>query len=186
MINVTELRSGVLFSDQGQTFIVVTYEHVKQGRGSGNVKLKARNVKTGATVEKSFMTGARVDDVSVEKKKASFLYSDAENAVFMDDDTFEQFEVPKKVLGESAKFLKEGMPGAVQVVNDEVVAVDLPKSVELKVTMAGAGIKGNSVSNVWKKAELENGISVDVPLFIKDGDMIRIDTREGTYMERVK
>lgn len=186
MINVTELRSGVLFSDQGQIFIVLTYEHVKQGRGSGNIKVKARNVKTGATIEKSFMTGARVDDVTAEKKKASFLYDDVENAVFMDDETYEQFEVPKKVLGESAKFLKESMPATVQLVNDEVVAVDLPKSVELKVTMAGAGIKGNSVSNVWKKAELENGIQVDVPLFIKDGDMIRVDTRTGAYMERVK
>ncbi len=186
MINVTELRNGVLFEEGGQLFVVLSYEHVKQGRGSGNIKVKVRNIRSGATVERSFITGARVQEVSTEKRKGTYLYESGDAIVFMDSSTFDQFEVSKKLLGDSAKFLKEGMEATIQLVNDEPVAVEIPKSVELKVTTAGAGIRGNSVSNVWKKAQLENGVEVDVPLFIKDGDIVKVDTRTGAYVERVK
>lgn len=186
MINVTELRNGIIFEEQGQIFLVLTYEHMKQGRGSGNIKVKVRNIKTGATVEKSYITGARVQDVQTEKKQAAYLYASGENVVFMDNATYEQFEIPKRTIGEAVKFLKEGISVQLQLVNNEPVTVELPKSVEFTVTEAGAGIRGDSVSNVWKKATLENGLQVDVPLFIKDGDKVKVDTRNGQYMERVK
>lgn len=186
MINVTELRSGVIFEDDGNLYEVLTYEHVKQARSSGNIKVKVRNLKTGSTVEKSYITGARVQDVLTQQKKAAYLYADQDHIVFMDNETYEQFELPRTLIGEGSKFLKEGMVVTIKILNSEPVSVDMSKNVELKVTTAGAGIRGNSVSNVWKKAELENGMAVDVPLFIKDGDMIRVDTRTGQYIERVK
>lgn len=185
MINVTELRSGKIFEDEG-LWEVLTYEHIKTGRGGGNVKVKARNVRTGTTVEKSFQTGARVQDISTEKKKAAFLYVSGDDVVFMDNENYEQFEIPKKVIGDSAKFLKEGAEAVLQLFDGEVLGVELPKNLEFVVSDGGVGIKGDSVSNVWKKAILENGIEVDVPLFIKTGDKVRVDTRTGQYIERVK
>lgn len=186
MLNVTELRNGTIFEERGDVFQVLSYEHMKQGRGSGNIKVKARNLKTGATIEKSFITGARVEEVFTEKKQAQYLYETGENIVFMDNETFEQFEVPKRIVGDQAKFLKEGILVQLQVLDDEPLTAELPKNVVYSVTDAGAGVRGDSVSNVWKKATLENGMQVDVPLFIKDGDNVRVDTRNGQYVERVK
>lgn len=186
MINVNELRSGVIFEDDGQVWQVLTYEHIKTGRGSGNIKVKARNLRTGSTIEKSFITSARVQDVNTEKRKAAYLYISGDNIVFMDNESYEQFEIPKKLLGRQADFLKEGMEAQVQMLNGEALTVDLPNNAEYVVSSAGASVKGNSVSNVWKKATLENGVQVDVPLFIKDGDKVKIDTRTGEYVERVK
>lgn len=192
-LNVNDLRNGTFFKEGKEIFLVVTYEHVKTGRGSGNIKLKVRNVRSGAVVEKSFITGARVDEANVEKKKAQFLYRDADTYSFMDPVSFEQFTVSTAVLGDQVKFLKDGLE-VILIVSDpdligadeEVLGLELPLSLNYTVSETGPGEKGNTVSNVYKEATLDNGLVVKVPMFIDVGERVKIDTRSGEYVERVK
>ncbi len=185
-LNVNELRNGTFFKEGKDIFLVVTYEHMKTGRGSGNIKLKIRNIRTGAIVEKSFITGARVDEADVEKKKAQFLYRDGDIYSFMDPISFEQFTVSSQVLGLQAKFLKDGLDVILIVSEEEVLGLELPMSLIYTVSETGPGEKGNTVSNVFKEATLDNGLVVKVPMFMKIGEKIKVDTRSGEYVERVK
>lgn len=186
MINVNDLRNGTIFSDDGQLFQVITFEHIKMGRGSGNIKLKVRNLKTGSIVEKSFITGARVDSANVEKKKAQYLYHDGEAFNFMDPVTFEQFPLPASILGESAKYLKEGLEVTLIVSGDEALGIELPNAVVYEIKETGPEEKGNTVSNVYKEAVLDNDLIVKVPMFMSAGEKVKVDTRTGSYVERVK
>lgn len=186
MLNVTDLRSGAVFTEDNQILQVITYEHIKMGRGSGTIKLKVRNLKTGSVTEKSFITGARVAEADVEKKKTQFLYRDGENFYFMDSLNFEQFPLYQQIVGEQAKFLKEGLEVVLLVSGDQALGLELSNSIIYEVTETGPGEKGNSVSNVYKDAVLDNGMQVKVPMFMKNGDKIKVDTRTGQYVERVK
>lgn len=185
-LNVTELRNGAVFKESGQLLQVLTYEHVKMGRGSGTIKVKVRNLKSGSIVEKSFTTGARVEEAQIEKRKAQYLYRDGDSSNFMDPQTFEQFTLTQDAVGEQAKFLKDNMDLILIIVEGETLGVELPNSLIYQITETGPGEKGNSVSNVFKEAELENGLIVRVPMFMKVGDKVKIDTRTGQYVERVK
>ncbi|OGE31702.1 elongation factor P [Candidatus Daviesbacteria bacterium RIFCSPHIGHO2_01_FULL_44_29] len=186
MLNVTELRSGIVFKEDSNLYQVIVYEHIKMGRGSGNIKVKVRNLRTGAVVEKSFITGARVDDTSVDKKNCQFLYSDGQTFNFMDNATFEQYGIPVNIVGDQAKFLKEGMMVQVVMVEEEALGIELPMSLIYTVTETGPEEKGNTVSNVFKDATLDNGLAVKVPMYMKQGEKIKVDTRSGEYIERVK
>lgn len=186
MINVNDLRNGTIFSDDGQLFQVITFEHIKMGRGSGNIKLKVRNLKTGSIVEKSFITGARVDSANVEKKKAQYLYHDGEAFNFMDPVSFEQFPLPASILGETAKYLKEGLEVTLIVSGDEALGIELPNSIVYEIKETGPEEKGNTVSNVYKEAVLDNDLIVKVPMFMSAGEKVKVDTRTGSYVERVK
>ena len=186
MLNVTELKSGAVFKEGSNLLQVLIYEHVKMGRGSITIKIKLRNLKPGAIPEKSFITGARVDQANVEKKKAQFLYLDGENYYFMDQISFEQFSLPKSVLGEDAKYLKEGLEIVLITSEGEALALELPNSIIYTISETGPEEKGNSVSNVYKEATLDNGLVVKVPMFMKVGDKVKVDTRSGQYVERVK
>lgn len=186
MLNVNELRNGTFYKEGKDILLVVTYEHVKTGRGSGNIKLKVRNVRTGAVTEKSFITGARVDEANVEKKKAQFLYGDGESYNFMDPVSFEQFSISSAVLGAQAKYLKDGLEVLLITSEGEALGIELPMSLTYTVTETGPGEKGNTVSNVFKEATMDNGLIVKVPMFIKIGEKIKVDTRSGEYVERVK
>ena len=186
MLNVTELRNGTFYKEDKDIFLVLTYEHVKTGRGSGNIKVKVRNVRTGSTTEKSFITGARVDEAMVEKKKAQFLYRDGDSFHFMDPQSFEQFAISKSILGDQAKYLKDGLEVTLIVSEDEALGLELPMSLTYVILETGPGEKGNTVSNVFKEATLDNGLVAKVPMFIKVGDRIKLDTRSGEYIERVK
>lgn len=185
-LNVNELRNGTFFKEGKDIFLVVNYEHVKTGRGSGNIKLKVRNVRTGAVVEKSFITGARVDEADVEKKKAQFLYRDGDTFNFMDPVSFEQFSISSRVIGEQAKYLKDGLEVTLIVSEDEALGLELPMSLVYEIAETGPGEKGNTVSNVYKEATLDNGLVVKVPMFIGVGEKVKVDTRSGEYVERVK
>lgn len=185
-LNVNELRNGTFFKEGKEIFLVVTYEHIKTGRGSGNIKLKVRNVRTGAVVEKSFITGARVDEADVFKKKAQFLYRDGENYNFMDPVSFEQFTISASVIGEQAKYLKEGLEVILIVSEEEALGLELPLSLVYTIAETGPGEKGNTVSNVFKEATMDNGLVVKVPMFMGIGEKIKVDTRSGEYVERVK
>lgn len=186
MLNVNELRNGTFFKEGKDIFLVVTYEHMKTGRGSGNIKLKVRNVRTGSIVEKSFITGARVDEADVEKKKAQFLYRDADTYSFMDPVSFEQFSVSSQVLGMQVKYLKDGLDVILIVSEEEVLGLELPMSLVYSITETGPEEKGNTVSNVFKEATMDNGLVIKVPMFMKVGEHVKIDTRSGEYVERVK
>lgn len=186
MLNATDLRAGAVFKEDNQLLQVLTYEHIKMGRGSGTIKVKVRNLKTGSITEKSFITGARVEEADVEKIKAQYLYQDGEGFHFMDSLTYDQFAIPGSIVGEQAKFLKEGMEVTLVVSEGNALALELSNSLIFEITDTGPAEKGNSVSNVFKSATLENGLEVKVPMFAKVGDKIKVDTRSGQYMERVK
>lgn len=185
-LNATDLKSGVVFRDETGLWQVVTYEHNKMGRGSGTIKVKAKNLKTGATTEKSFITGARVEEADVEKKKAQFLYNDGENFNFMDPQTYEQFPLAPSVAGDNAKYLYEGLEVILLVNEEEALGMELPNSLNYEVAETGPEEKGNTVSNVYKEANMTNGLMVKVPMFMKVGEKIKVDTRTGQYVERVK
>ncbi|MDE2025449.1 MAG: elongation factor P [Patescibacteria group bacterium] len=183
MLVVSELRAGTIFEQDGQLWQVLSYEHIKLGRGSATIKVKVKNLRTGTTTEKGFINGAKVNDVSVVKKEMQFLYQDGDGSYFMYPDTYEQITIPTKII-EGAAFLREGDSYTIAFMGDEALSVQLPPKVELIVTETAPGVKGNSASNVFKDAKLENGIMVKVPLFIGEGEKIRVDTRTGAYTER--
>jgi elongation factor P len=185
-LNVTDLRNGTVFEEDGALWQVITYEHNKMGRGSGTVKVKAKNLRTGSITEKSFITGARVDEANVEKKKAQFLYADGDTYNFMDPATYEQFSVSKSILGDSAKYLYDSLEVNLIVTDEEALGVELPNSLVYEIKETGPEEKGNTVSNVYKEAFMSNGLMVKVPMFGKVGDKIKVDTRSGEYVERVK
>lgn len=184
-LNVTELRNGAVFKADGALWQVVNYEHIKMGRGSGTVKLKVRNLKTGAMTEKGFITGARVDEANVERRKAQYLYNDGETYNFMDNESFEQFSIPASILADSAKFLLDGLEVQIMIAEEEPIAVDLPNSLIYEIEETGPGERGNTVSNVFKEATMTNGLIVKVPMFMNNGDKVKVDTRTGEYIERI-
>lgn len=183
MLVVSELRPGTIFEESGTLWQVMSYEHIKLGRGSATIKVKVKNIRQGGTTEKSFINGAKVNDVQVIKREMQYLYQDDDSAYFMDPTTFEQIAVPLRIV-DGAAFLKEGQSYPISFYQDEPLAVLLNPKVDLKVVETAPGVKGNSASNVFKDAKLENGITVKVPLFINEGDMVRVDTRTGAYTER--
>lgn len=184
MIAVQELRAGTIFEDQGQIFKVLSYEHIKTGRGSANIHVKVSNIRTGATTEKSFINSAKVQDILVSKKDLQYLYKDGEGAYFMDPSTFEQVSVPLKTLGSDIYYLKEGQNFNISFLEDEALSINLPPKMDFLIVETAPGVRGNSATNVFKEAILENGLTVKVPLFIKNGDKVKIDTRTGIYTER--
>ena len=186
MINVTDLRAGTVFEDQGKYFLVLSYEHSKIARGSGNVKLKVRNLETGATIDKTFNTGARVQEAALSRKTAQYLYNDPAGFHFMDLGTFEQFLVGRKLVADVAKYLKEGADLNLLSVDEKPIVVEIPKIMEYKITQTGGSARGNTVGAAQKDAVLENNLTIKVPLFIKSGEVIRVDTRTGQYVERAK
>lgn len=203
MLNVNDLRNGTVFSEDNQLFQVINFEHIKMGRGSGNVKVKVKNLRTGSIVEKSFITGARVDEANVEKKKAQYLYNDGENYKrslkaspqdelsgsaynFMDPSSFEQFPISEAILSDNAKYLKEGLEVVLIVTGDEALGIELPNSIVYEIVETGPEEKGNTVSNVYKEAVMDNGLVAKVPMFMSAGEKVKIDTRTGQYVERVK
>lgn len=186
MISVTDLHSGTVYEDKGDYLLVLSYEHIKMGRGSGNIKVKVRNLKTGATVEKSFITGAKVQDVNLQRKKVQYLYTDGAGYHFMDLETYDQFILEDSMVGYFGKFLKEGLEVLLFAIDDQPVYIELPKILDYKVVQTGGSARGNSAGAAQKDAVLENGLVVKVPLFIKGGEVIRVDTRDGSYVERAK
>ena len=183
MISVTDLKQGIAYEEDGQVLQVLSYEHIKMGRGSANIKVKVRNLISGSTLEKSYINGANVKDIFLESRQLQFLYKDNEKAFFMDPRSYEQVEVSLLHLS-GHEYLIEGNEAIVQIYNGEALSLQLPPKVSLKVTDTAPGVKGNSASNVYKEATLENGMSVRVPLFINTGDSVVVDTRDGSYTKR--
>ena len=184
MIGVTELRSGAIFEEQGNLYQVLSYEHIKMGRGSANIKVKVRNVRSGSTTEKGFTNGARVNDVRIQKRDMQFLYKDDTFLYFMDPQSYEQIQVSLAKFPDR-DYLKESETFSLSFLEDEPLSLSLPPKMEFIVSETGPSLRGNSTSNIYKDAVLENGLKTRVPLFIKVGDAVRIDTRDGSYSEKV-
>ncbi len=185
MIDVNELRKGVTFELDGQLFKVNEYSHHKPGRGNATIKIKARNLRTGSNIEKTFQSGDRVEDARLDYHNVSYLYTDGDFYHFMDAVTFEQPAIKGDILGESAGFLKEGMEAKLTFYNNEPIDIELPTSVDLKVIAAETAIRGDTATGVTKKVTVETGVQVQCPNFVKEGDTIRVDTRTGEYLTRV-
>lgn len=183
MISVTDLKSGISYEEEGQILQVMSYEHIKMGRGSANIKVKVRNLLNGSVLEKSYINGANVKDIFLESRTLQFLYKDGDSAHFMDPRTYDQIDIPIKNLT-GHEYLLEGENAIVQMHDGKALSLQLPPKVTLKVVDTAPGVKGNSASNVYKDAVLENGIKVRVPLFINEGDRVVVDTRDGSYTKR--
>jgi elongation factor P len=184
MISATDLKNGKTFEMDGKTYKVLKYRHQKIGRGGANVKLKVVNLKTGEKSQKTLNSTVKVEEIDTSKKPLQYLFKDNQNTIFMDSNTYEQIEIPFSLIKEEIQYIKEGQDVDVLFVKDEPVSVDIPAKVNLEVTETVPGVKGDTTSNVYKPAKLENGMSVKVPLFIKKGEKIRVDTRTGEYVER--
>lgn len=184
MISAGDFRNGVTFEMDGNVVQVVEFQHVKPGKGAAFVRTKFKNVITGAVVEQSFNPTAKFPTAYVERKDMEYSYTDGDLYYFMDLETYEQLPINASVLGDNFKFVKENMVCKVLSYKGNVFGVEPPNFVDLEVTETDPGFKGDTATNATKPAVLETGAEVKVPLFINQGDMIRIDTRTGEYMER--
>lgn len=185
MIDANELRKGITFKLNGNLYKVTDYHHHKPGRGNAIIRVKAKNLRTGTNLEKTFSSGERVQDISLDYHNVQYLYNDGDYFYFMDLDTFEQPSIPRDIIGKAAKFLKEGIEVKLTLYDNEPIEIGLPISVDLKVIKSEASVRGDTATGINKKVTVETGIQVDVPNFITEGDIIRIDTRNGAYITRV-
>ena len=185
-VSTNDLKNGMTLDLDGTLFQVVEFQHVKPGKGGAFVRTKLRNVKTGAVIERTFNAGVKVGLAIVERKEMQYLFRDGDHLTFMDMETYEQLPVPAAVIGEAAGYLSEGSTAQVAVHQGEPIAVELPASVALSVTQTQPAVKGDTRTNAMKPATLETGAVVQVPLFVAEGERVKVDTRSGAYIERVK
>lgn len=185
MIDVNDLRRGVTFELDGELFRVLEYHHHKPGRGNAIIRTKVRNLRSGAVLEKTFPSGDRVQDIRVENLPMQYLYNDGDLYYFMDATTYDQRPIDARLLEDAVHFLVEGMQVVVQDHKGEALGVDLPTTVDLKVTQADVAVRGDTATGANKYVTLETGYRVQVPLFVNEGDTIRVDTRSGQYVTRV-
>lgn len=185
MIDVNELRKGVTFELDGNLYKVLDYSHNKTGRGNATIRVKARNLLTGANIERTFNSGLSVQDVSLDFHNVSYLYTDGEFYHFMDNQTFEQPAIKADMLGEKALYLKPAMEVKLTFYNGSPLDVEFPSSVDLEVVEAETAIRGDTATGVTKKVVTETGLEVQCPQFVKVGDTIRVNTETGAYVTRV-
>lgn len=185
MIDVNDLRKGTTFELDGQIYRVLEYSHNKPGRGNATIRTKVRNLRTGSTFEKTFQSGDRVQDIRIESREMQYLYHDGDLYHFMDTQTYDQIALDTKLLDEAANYLKDGMQVIIQDYNGEALGVDMPVTVDMKVVQADIAVKGDTATGANKYVTVETGYRVQVPLFVNEGDTIRIDTRTGEYVTRM-
>ena len=184
MITAGDFRNGVTFEMDGNVYSIIEFQHVKPGKGAAFVRTKIRNVISGAVTEKTFNPNDKYPTAYIERKDMQYLYEDDDLYYFMDLETYEQIPISANVLGDGFRFVKENMDCKVLSYKGNVFGVEPPNFVELEVTKTDPGFAGNTATNATKPATLETGAEIKVPLFINEGEMIRIDTRTGEYMER--
>ena len=186
MIDTGDVRKGTTIEVDGKLLKVVDFSHNKQGRGSAQLRMTLRDLRTGSLTNQTVMAGAKFQTIRLERAHVQFLYREGDDFHFMDTDTFDQIQLTTANVGDSAKFIKENDVVDVLTHNGEAIDIELPTSVNLEVTQTDPGLKGDTASGSTKPATLETGLVVNVPLFINVGDMLRVDTRTGEYIERVK
>lgn len=185
MISVGDLRRGIVIELDGELWQILEYHHIKNARGSAQIRIKLKNVKRGSTVEKTFQATAKWPRAILDTRPVQFLYQDGTDYHFMENETYEQFHLTEEQLGDKTKYLIEGMTVDRTTYEGETIGVELPISVELKVTETEPGFAGDTQSGAKKPATLESGLVVQVPIFVEEGDTIKVDTRNGEYQTRV-
>jgi elongation factor P len=186
MIAVTDLKKGMVIEVDGQLYTILDFQHIKMGRGSAQVRVKMKDIQAGHIIERTFQAGEKLNQVQLEISNAQYLYRDGDFHYFMDIKSFEQIALTSKQLGEYfKKYIKEGTTLVILRRGEKAVGVEMPLTVDLKVTETGPSFKGNTAQSGTKPAKLETDINVQVPFFINVGDIVRIDTRNGSYIERV-
>ena len=186
MIDTSMFKNGLVFEDEGKIVQIIAYQHHRKSQSAAVYRTTLRVLENGAVMERSYASGTKFREVPVTKREKTYSYDEGDKAVFMDNETYEQVFYPKEMLGPSVKFLRENMEVLAVYVDDKLTSIELPANVVLTVTFSEPGVKGDSVSNMNKKATVETGLELSVPLFVKEGDKIRIDTRTCEYVERVK
>jgi len=184
MISPGNFRKGLKLMYEGNPYLVVDFQHVKMGRGRPHVKAKFKHLLTGQVIEKSFLTTESFDEPDLEERKMQYLYSQGDEFAFMDSSTYDQIMIDSNALGDARWYLVENDEYSIMFFEGRPISVQLPASVILEVTQAEPAIKGDTVSNVMKSAKVASGYEVKVPMFVKEGDKIKIDTRTGDYIER--
>ncbi|MFA6304236.1 MAG: elongation factor P [Patescibacteria group bacterium] len=185
MLSISDIKLGTAINHNGQPYVVISALHAKQGRGGATLKTKLRNLITGQNLEITYAGGDKAEEADLERAKANFLYKEGDKCFFMDNESFEQFELDKEVIGAPAEFLKDGLTVDVLIFEGRPVSVKLPVKVELMVVDAPPGIKGDTAGAAMKTAVLETGKEIRVPLFVNQGTMIRVNTETEEYVERV-
>lgn len=185
MINVGEIKRGIIIELDGQLQQIIDFQHIKMGRGSAQVRMKFRNVRTGQITERSFQATEKFQRVRLDHRTVQFLYSDGDQYLFMDTESFDQIALTKDQLGDAVNYLKDGLTMELLSYNDQPIGVELPITVDLRIEHTEPGFKGDTATGGTKPATLETGLVVQVPLFVNQGETIRVDTRTGTYLERV-
>lgn len=185
-LSITSLKKGTLFQLDGVPYRVLEYSQKVMGRGGSIVNVRVKSLLDGKVLEKTFKGNEQLDSADVANQNVQYLYNDGNTFYFMDEDTYEQFEIPSNIVGDQAGYLKEGDKVVAQLFESRVINVELPKNVPLKVTYTENVVKGDTTSSVLKDATLETGITIKVPAFIKQNDLVKVDTRTGEYLERAK
>jgi elongation factor P len=186
MLSLSDVKTGKTIAINNEPYLVIFHQHSKMGRAGAVLRTKIRNLKTGAVVEKTFQGADKIEEAEITKSKAQYLYHEGDNFFFMDNSSFEQFSLPKSVLRNLTNYLIEGTEATILNFNEAPVNIELPVKMDFKVVEAPPAIKGNTADGGSKKVTLETGIKVNTPLFIKQGDVIRINTETGEYAERAK
>ena len=184
MYSTAEFRRGLKIEIDGKVYVIVEFQHVKPGKGGAFVRTKLKNLETGQVVEQTFRSGAKVGKPDFEEKYVQYLYQEGDQYVFMDNTTYDQIYVPAENLGDAVNFMYPNIEVQVSYFNGKAIGVELPVSVVLEVTETEPGVKGDTATGATKPATLETGYTVQVPLFINEGDKLKIDTRTGEYQER--
>jgi elongation factor P len=186
VISTAEFRNGAKLELDGEPFVIVEFQHVKPGKGGAFVRTKLKSLKTGNVIDRTYRSGEKLDTPNLEEKNMQYLYSTGDDYFFMDNETYEQLSLTGKQIGDSKSWLKEDMVIKVLYHNGEPLSVEVPMFVELKVVRTDPGVKGDTAAGGTKPATLETGAIVKVPLYLEEGEVIKVDTRTGEYLERVK
>lgn len=185
MIGVNELRVGVTFTMNDELYKVLEYQHHKPGRGKATIRTKLRNLRTGATIQHNFISGDRVEDIRIERRGVQYLYTDGDLYHFMDTETYDQITLPASILEDQIPYMKEEMGMDIMMNDGQPLDAELPTTVDLEVVSAEMAVAGDTATGATKKVTLESGLGVQVPLFVEQGDTVRVDTRTGEYVTRV-
>lgn len=186
MADTSDFRNGLIIKFKNDLFTIIEFQHVKPGKGGAFVRTMLKSLRTGKVLDNTFRSGEGIEIVRVERKKFQYLYRDADFLVCMDNETYEQINIPKNLFGDSVDYLKESEEVEFLFNKDDIISVEIPIFVYLKVTETEPGFRGDTATGANKPAKLETGVSINVPLFINEGDLLKVDTRTGGYVERMK
>ena len=183
-VNINDIKNGMTLILEGKLVTIVDFQHVKPGKGSAFVRIKYRDLRTGSTIEDTFNTNLKLEKAHVEKMQMQFLYKENDNYVFMNTNDYSQMEVSSSIIGDDAKFLKEGLVIEIQMYEGEILGIVLPEKIDYKVTETTDAVKGNTTNNAMKDATIESGYTIKVPMFISEGETIIVSTKDGKYVSR--